>query len=132
MIRVAYSDASVWTQIWRVWWLLLTRGRRTKWRGTTQFPPPGFVGQVSTLSAATDPRPYRLRSTQVRHVPSTHGAPLWRLTCVWEISQPAQRPSKSGHGSGLTGKLLEDAGADLSPLLIPTTSIFPDQPTDLP
>ena len=54
------------------------------------FPPAGFVGQVSSLSAVTGLDSYRLKSIQVRRRASTHDAHLWRLTLEWEISR---RPS---------------------------------------
>ncbi len=76
------------------------------------FPPRGFVGLGSPLSAGTDPESYRLKSIQLRRTVSTHAVLLWRLTCEWEIS-PRQSPLlKLGPYSGASGRRSGGAGEE--------------------
>jgi len=85
------------------------------------FPPRGFVGQASVLSAATDLDSYKLRSIQLRPTPSIHVAHLWRLTLGWEISQRPLPLLKLGPYSGGSGRRSGGAGGERS--LLPTKTI---------
>lgn len=89
MMRMAYRDDGLLTLAWLVVSSLWRHGH------TATYPPPGFVGLVSSLSLATDPRPYKLTSIALRRIPCTPTGQRWRLTFGWEISPRALpiRPS---------------------------------------
>jgi hypothetical protein len=96
-MRVAYRDDGILTLAWVLAWCVSKRGRYAT------YPPPGFVGLVSSLSVATDPRPYKLSSIALRRLPYTPDGPRWRLTLGWEIKPPLRLPWKSGRLSELHG-----------------------------
>lgn len=123
MIRVQYRDDTFWTQVWHVCWYLLKRGQ------PKSFPMRGFVGRVSSLSAVTDPRPYRTSSIQMRRIHSTPGVLLWRLTYASEMCQPPLALQMNGLSSEESGRHLEVAGEEIfeSPTsTISTFSVSPD------
>jgi len=103
----AYRDGGFWTLVWQICSFGWKAGR------LQSFPPRGFVGRGSLSSAATVQRLARLASIRLyrnRYIPT---APRWRLTCVWEIPQPAQLPRKYGHFWGRSGRPSEDDGAGI-------------------
>lgn len=112
MMRLAYRDDGILTLCWLVVSSLWKRGH------SATFPPAGFVGLVSSLSAATDPKPYRLSSIALRRIPITHTGQRWRLTFGWEISPPRSQVNRSGELSGIGGAttFLEEGGEDGSEL----------------
>ena len=60
------------------------------------FPPRDFVGRGSLSFRVTDLQLAKLKSIQMRPVAGTHDAPLWRLTCEWEIPRQALLPLSYG------------------------------------
>ncbi len=107
-ICAAYRDDGFWTQLSWVFWHRLMRGR------LKTFPPPGFVGQVSTLSRVTDAPLFYLISIRMRRLQRTHvisGAPLWRLTCEWETPRHRSHQLNYGPRLGLRGNVKADDGA---------------------
>jgi len=56
------------------------------------LPPRGFVGQVSSSFRGIELRHSKRRQIQLTRLATTGAARLWRLTCVWEIFQPASPP----------------------------------------
>jgi len=119
MIRTESRTDGLSTLIWHVC-LCIFNDVRLRYgaapSGAVAFPHRGFVSLTSTLSAVTDPRPYRLRSIRLRRGRSTHakiGAGtrrLWRLTYVWETYQRPPRRPRSGHGSAASGNHSEEDG----------------------
>jgi len=95
---VAWRDDGYWKLTWLRISLRWTSGHVGGW------PPGGFVGRASTLFLATGPHRFKLKSTLLRPLPGTPGAPLWRLICAWATS-PLQPPTtRSGTGSARNGK----------------------------
>jgi len=88
------------------------------------FPPRGFVGLGSPLSAGTDPESYKLKSIQLRRTHFTPDVHLWRLTCVWETSQRPLPLLKLGPYWGGSGRRSGAAGGERSLLPTPITSIY--------
>lgn len=109
-MRMAYRDGGFFTLIWLAVSFVLRPGL------SATYPPRGFVGLVSSLSLATDPRPYRLSSIALRALPFTLAGQRWRLTLGWEISPRRRRPAKSGQPSESRGARWsrEDVGGGTS------------------
>ena len=121
-ICVAYRDDGFLRQLSFLGWSLWMRGR------LKEFPPVGFVGQVSTSSRVGDAPLFRLSSIRMRRLQRTHfisGVPLWRLTCEWETPRHQPRPLRSGPSSVFSGNVRADAGAVGSTPRIRTTSTNP-------
>jgi len=108
VIRSEYRDDGYWRQIWHVCSSILKRG------SPRSFPQRGFVGQVSSLSVASDPRPFKINSIQLSRLPSTLDARLWRLTYGWAMCQPRLRPGNFGRSSDRSGKASVVDGAETS------------------
>jgi len=103
---VAWRTGGLWTLRWLRIWFHLTSGR------PMSFPPRGFVGRVSSLSAATEPRLYKLLSTRLHRVPFTHGARLWQLTCVWCLEMRSLPRRRRGLSLAKDGNLWGTVGED--------------------
>lgn len=97
-MRMAYRDDGFWILFWHAVSSLWNNGH------SATYPPAHFVGLVSSLSQASDPRPHKLTSIALRKLPSTlDGRGLWRLTYGWEISPRARHLEKSGRLSVTNG-----------------------------
>ena len=119
MIRVQFRDDGFWSQIYHVCWYLLKRGR------LKTFPDRGFVGQVSSLSAVNDPRPYKTVSIQMRRIHSTPDARLWRLTYVSGTFPPPSALSTSGPTSEESGRPWEVDGEEIFASRTSIISMYP-------
>ena len=76
---VAWRDDGFCRLLWqRVWFYL--RGVRKN-----DLPPAHSVGQVSGSLAGIGRKRVRPDSTKMLRIPSTSGAPLWRLTSEWDL-----------------------------------------------
>jgi len=106
MTRVQFRDDGLFRQIW----LIVSCALRPSL--LSSFPMRGFVGRVSSLSVATDPRPFKVRSILLHRIASTHGARLWRLTYVSETCPLPSAPTLSGDSSGAYGNSSVDAGEE--------------------
>ena len=115
---MAYRDGGFWTLVWHAFSSLWRHGH------SATFPPDGFVGLVSSSSAATDPRPRTLTSVALRKVCTSEGR-HWRLTYGWEIPLHRSHPSRSGQLSDEPGRQAPgDDGGETSSPRITTTSIW--------
>jgi len=104
-MSAAYRDDGAFTLCLHAIWVFLTGGRHLC------FPPKGFVGLGSSSLVVTDLHHSKLVSIQLRRGHSTPSAPPWRLTYVWEISQPPPPPSSYGGFWGHVGKRWVGGGA---------------------
>jgi len=95
---VAYRDDGFWPLFWYRCFRTLIGGR------INRLPARGFVGQESPSFRGTGARRAKLTLTQMRRIHFTEGVQLWRLTCVWEVSQV-------GQAKMLSGSSLEDDGS---------------------
>jgi len=127
---VAYRDDGFWPLLWFLFCYRLKRGR------LKTFPPPGFVGLVSTSSRVGDAPQFRLSSFRMHRLQRTHvtsHVPLWRLTCEWETPRHHSHQSSYGPRLAYTGSVSAGAGGDGSHPPIQTTSIStPSLPDDSP
>ena len=106
LTRTAWCDDGAWTLARHLLSLLWNRKRAVRW------PPAGFVGRGSSLSAGGGALPWKLSSVAIRrlHVdlstwpPELGNPPRWRLICGWETNLQAQLHSRSGAGSARSGK----------------------------
>lgn len=117
---VCYRDDFYWIQLWYVWSRRLMNGLG----GTSilHLPGSGFVGQASPLFLAIEHGKCKLVSTRMHRTRSTHGARLWRLTCVWELSK-ASRRMLSGSGLALDGSRSAGGGEETLALVEDPTAL---------
>jgi len=76
---VASRDDGFLTLCWQLVWFL-SRGVRK-----TNLPPPHSIGRVYGSLAGNGRKHIRPVSIQLSRIPSTLGAPRWRLTSEWEV-----------------------------------------------
>ena len=76
---VAWRDDGLLVLLWQAVWFYL-RGVRKN-----DLPPPHSVGRAYGSLAGNGRSRIKPVSTQLSRIPSTRGAPRWRLTSEWEV-----------------------------------------------
>ena len=119
LTRVEWCDDGLWSQLWRLCFLLWTPGRNRP------FPQRGFVGRDSTSSRVIGNGRWSVLSVRLRPLPlnrAISSARLWRLTYEWGALLPASRPLSYGPFLDSDGSSSVDGGEEPSGHLTPTIS----------